>query len=181
MREIRYALSCSGGHSQTRMLNALLSLALAGFLTACAAPGSIVPPQSTLSAVRASLGNPTDVRFDRNGDELWEYARGPVGTETYLIRAAKDGRVKSVAQLLTEEQFAKIVPGLTKADVRQLLGRPTDQAFLRSGTAWSWHVALKPQLGHFVVRFDSNDVVLDKFILMDTGAGETEGDRGDAG
>lgn len=160
----------------------VLPLVLASMLGACAAPGGIVPTQSTLSAVRASLGSPTDIRFDRNGDELWEYARGPLGTETYLIRAGKDGRVKSVTQLLTEERFGKIVPGqMTKADVRQLLGRPTDQVFLRNGTSWTWFVALKPQLGQFVVNFDANDVVLDTFVLIDVGSGQSEGDRGDAG
>lgn len=165
-----------------RLPQGALPLVLVSMLAACAAPKGIDPAQGTLSAVRASLGSPTDIRFDRNGDELWEYARGPMGTETYLIRAGKDGRVKSVAQLLTEERFAKIVPGqMNKADVRRLLGRPTDQVFLHNGTSWSWHVALKPQLGHFVVRFDCNDVVVETFVVIDAGSGDSEGDRGDAG
>jgi hypothetical protein len=165
-----------------RVSKALFSLFLVSLLAACAGPRSIVPTRSTLTDVRASLGSPTDIRFNGNGEELWEYARGPTGTETYLIRAGKDGRVKSVTQLLTEEQFAKIVPGrMTKADVRHLLGRPTDQDFLHNGTSWSWHVDLKPQSGHFVVRFDPNDVVLDKIVVIDAGSGQTEGDRGDAG
>lgn len=166
-----------------RLPQAALSLVLASMLVACAAPKEgIVPAQSTLSEVRASLGSPTDIRFDQGGDELWEYARGPMGTETYLIRAGNDGRVKSVTQLLTEAQFAEVVPGrTTKADVRELLGRPTDQAFLHNGTSWRWHVAFKPQLGHFVVRFDSNDVVVEKFVVIDAGSGDSEGDRGDAG
>jgi hypothetical protein len=161
-----------------RVSNALLSLFLVSLLAACAGARGIVPTQSTLAEVRASLGSPTDIRFDQNGVELWEYARGPMGTETYLIRAAKDGRVSSVTQLLTEEQFEKIIPGqMTKADVRHLLGRPSDQAFLYNGTSWSWRVDLKPQTGHFVVRFDPKDVVLDKIILIDI----TDGDRGDGG
>ena len=155
---------------------------LVAVLAACASPQRIDPAHGTLAAVHASLGSPTDIRFDRNGDELWEYARGPMGTETYLIRAGEDGRVKSVTQLLTDAQFAKIVPGrMTKADVRYLLGQPSEQVFLHNGTSWSWHVALNPQLGHFVVRFDSNDVVVEKFATIDEGAGRSEGNRGDAG
>jgi len=165
-----------------RLPQRALALVLVSMLVACAAPKGVVPAQSTLSEVRASLGSPTDIRFDQDGDELWEYARGPMGTETYLIRAGKDGRVKSVTQLLTEERFAKIVPGqMNKAEVRHLLGRPTDQVFLHNGTSWTWHVTVRPQLGHFVIHFDANDVVLDKFILIDAGAGDSEGDRGDAG
>ena len=161
---------------------ALLPWSLVILLGACAGPRGIVPAQSTLPGVRASLGSPTDIRFDRNGDELWEYARGPMGTETYLIRAGKDGRVKSVTQLLTEAQFAKIVPGqMNKADVRHLLGRPSDQAFLYNGTSWTWRVDLRPQTGHFVVHFDSNDVVLDKIIIFDVIDGPDRGDRGGRG
>jgi hypothetical protein len=143
---------------------------------------SIVPAQSTLSEVRAKVGSPTDVRFDENGDELWEYAGGPRGTETYLVRASPDGRVQAVTQLLTEEQFAKIVPRqMAKRDVRQLLGRPSDQAFLYNGTSWSWRGDFRGQKGYFVVHFDRNDVVLDKIIIFDMLDGRDRGDRGSRG
>ena len=163
-----------------RLPSTLISLTLVALLAACAGARSIVPTRSTLAEVHASLGSPTDIRFDGNGDELWEYARGPMGTETYLIRADGDGRIKAVTQLLTEAQFEKIVPGqMTKADVRHLLGRPSDQAFLYNGTSWTWRVRVGPQDGHFVVHFDPNDVVLDKLILIDIG--QDDGDSGDRG
>lgn len=147
------------------LLSALLfTIPLAG----CAGPGSIVPRQSTLADVRAAMGNPTDIRHAPNGDQLWEYARGPMGTETYLIRADRDGRVISVTQLLTQEQFAKIVPNqTTKAEVRELLGRPSEERLLYSGLHWSWRVYVGPQYGYFVVRFRPDDVVLEKYLLLD--------------
>jgi hypothetical protein len=40
---------------------------------------------------------------------------------------------------------------------------------------------LRPQTGHFVVHFDSNDVVLDKIILFDVIDGPDRGDRGGRG
>lgn len=160
-----------------RVPNTLILLHLVFLLAACAGPRSVAPGQSTLSAVHASLGSPTDIRFDQNGDELWEYATGPMGTETYLVRAGQDGRVKSVTQLLTEAQFGKIVPGqMTKADVRRLLGRPSDQAFLYNGTSWSWYADLKPQIGYFVVHFDPNDVVLDKIFILDESLDDGDSD-----
>jgi len=150
----------------------LFLLFLAGVLVGCAAPGSFAPQQSTITDVRARMGSPTDIRIDRNGDELWEYATGPRGTETYLFRFGKDGRVKAVTQLLTEEQFGKIVPKqTTKIGARDLLGRPSDQAFLRNGTSWSWRVRVGPRDGHFVVRFGPDDVVLDKIVLLDPDRG----------
>lgn len=142
----------------------LLAIAIAG----CAGPGNLVPHQSTLTDVRAVMGNPTDIRRAPNGDQLWEYARGPMGTETYLIRADRDGRVISVTQLLTPEQFAKIVPNrTTRAEVRELLGRPSEERQLYSGLHWSWRVYVGPQYGYFVVRFRPDDVVLEKYLLLD--------------
>ena len=109
----------------TLMKVTLLATALAG----CASPLSFSPGTSIVE-VRAKSGTPTDIRFDRNDDELWEYATGPAGYETYLVRFSIDGKVKDVAQLLTDDQLEKIVPGkMNKADVRNLLGRPTDETF----------------------------------------------------
>jgi len=154
------------------MSKTLFLLLLVVGLSGCATPGSFTPQQSTILDVRARMGSPTDIRFDRNGDELWEYATGPRGTETYLFRFGKDGRVKAITQLLTEEQFGKIVPKqTTKSIVRDLLGRPSDEAFLRNGTSWSWRVRVGSRDGQFVVRFGPDNVVLEKIVLFDTSRG----------
>lgn len=163
----------------TTMPKTLSLLLLASVLAGCASPSSFTPQQSTITDVRAGMGSPTDIRFDRNRDELWEYATGPKGTETYLFRFGKDGRVKAVTQLLTEEQFGKIVPKqTTKAGTRDLLGRPSDESFLRNGTSWSWRVRVGARDGYFVVRFSPDNVVLDKIVLFDTsrGGGSRDGD-----
>lgn len=155
----------------------MLLMLFMGLLGGCAGPGSIVPQQSTLSDVRAAMGSPTDIRRAPNGDELWEYARGPAGTETYLIRAGTDGRVKAVTQLLTQARFAKIVPNqTTRAEVRELLGRPSEELSLRGGTTWTWRVHVGPQDGHFVVRFRPNGIVRDTALQV-----EMSRDSGDGG
>jgi len=158
----------------------LFSLVAGLMLAACANPGSFVPQQSTITDVRARMGSPTDIRFDQNGNELWEYATGPRGRETYLFRFGKDGKVTAVTQLLTEEQFGKIAPNqTTKAGVRDLLGRPSDEAFVRDGTSWSWHVRTGDRDGRFVVRFRPDGVVLEKAVIHDGGrAGGTGGNGG---
>lgn len=154
--------------SSLKILYCSLPLAVVLALSGCASPGSVIPQQSTASDVRTRVGLPTDIRFDANGDELWEYARGPAGMETFLIRIGKDGRVKDVTQLLTADRFGRIVPGkTTKAEVRDLLGRPSDLHYLHSGLAWDWRVRVGPQDGHYAVRFDGNDVVREKMVLTD--------------
>lgn len=149
------------------MTRALVLSLLAGGLAACAAPGNFAPGKSTITEVRAGAGTPTDIRFAGNGDELWEYAKGPSGTETHLLRFGRDGQLKAVTQLLTEEQFGKIVPGqTTKGAARDLLGRPSNTAFMENGTAWSWHVRVQSREGQFVVSFGPDGVARDKKLNL---------------
>ena len=150
-------------------LSALLAIAV---LAGCASPRSFAPGSSIVD-VRARAGTPTDIRFDRNGDELWEYATGPEGTETYLVRVGLDGKVKEITQLLTDDQLMKIVPGtMTKADARNLLGRPSDQTFTGAGTVWSWRykrVGVQP--GWLTVRFNPDNTVMERIAIIDATGG----------
>ena len=152
----------------------LLSIAA---LAGCAGPRAMVPGQSTIVEMRARVGAPTDIRFDRNGDELWEYATGPMGYETYLVRIGTDGKVKEVTQILTEDQMMKVVPGtMTKADARNLLGRPSDQTFTASGTVWSWRfMKFGVQPGYLTVRFNPDNTVMDRIVILDPSGGTRAG------
>lgn len=147
----------------------LVLLSCIGLLGGCATPRSLVAGQSTVADVRARVGMPTDTHVDRNGDQLWEYASGPEGFETYLVRIGADGKVKEVTQILTEEQLAKVVPGkMTKADVRILLGRPADETIYRTGLTWSWRFRrLGVQPGYLVVTFNPDNTVKDKIAIID--------------
>jgi len=154
----------------------VLLLAIAA-LAGCAGPRAMVPGQSTVVEMRAKVGTPTDIRFDRNGDELWEYATGPMGYETYLVRIGTDGKVKEVTQMLTEDQMMKLVPGtMTKADARNLLGRPSDQTFTASGTVWSWRfMKFGVQPGYLTVRFNPDNTVMDRIVILDPSGGTRAG------
>jgi len=161
------------------MSKTLFLLLLAIGLSGCASPGSFTPEQSTITDVRARMGSPTDIRFAPNGDELWEYATGPRGSETYLFRFGKDGRVKAITQLLTEEQFGKIIPNqTTKTAARDLLGQPSTLVFLQNGTSWSWHVRVGARDGQFVVRFGPDNVVAEKNIVFDANRNAGTSDDG---
>ena len=144
----------------------------AALLAGCASPRSFAPGSSVVD-VRARVGTPTDIRFDRNGDELWEYARGPEGWETWLVRVGADGKVKDVSQLLTDEQLMKIVPGMmTKADARNLLGRPSDEMFTGAGTVWSWRFRRDGvQAGWLTVRFNPDNTVMERIAIIDPTGG----------
>jgi hypothetical protein len=151
-----------------KLADSLIMLFFAALLGGCAGAGALVAGQSTEADARARMGAPTDTRTDR-GDKLWEYATGPEGFHTRLVRIGADGRVKEVTELLTEEQFAKIIPGQTsKTEVRSLLGRPAFETQYRSGLAWSWrHLKGGVQPGYMIVKFNPNDTVAEKIVIVD--------------
>jgi outer membrane protein assembly factor BamE (lipoprotein component of BamABCDE complex) len=141
---------------------------LAVLLVGCGTAGGLGAQQSTRDDVRASLGQPAEVRKDANGDELWEYARGPEGFHTHLVRIGADGKVKDVSQLVTEERLMRVVPGqTTKQGVRDLLGRPSNQMMTRVGETWSWRYQLNGQAGFLVVVFGPNDVARERYTMID--------------
>ena len=144
-------------HDQTSMLMALLV-----FL----ATGTTAFAVMAFARVRGAVKKRTSRIIHDDGDAK-------------STRSLRYSSVKAVTQLLTEEQFGKIVPTqTTKAGARDLLGRPSDESFLQNGTSWSWRVRVGPRDGHFVVRFGPNDVVLDKVVIFDSsrGGGSRDGD-----
>ena len=154
----------------------LHALLLALLLPGCMAPGDIAPDRSTGAEVRAALGIPTDVRFDRNGEELWEYARGPGGYETLLVHVGPDGKVREVTQLLTQERLMSLTPGKSgKPEVREVLGRPSDISYPRAGEAWSWRYHLGGgQSGHLVVTFNPDGTVKERMVVRDAAGGDRD-------
>lgn len=123
---------------------AVLALGLiAGILAAggCVSYGGTTPGRSTMSDVRSASGRPTDVRFGPNGDEIWEYATGPQGEQTYIFEFDRNRSVSSAVQALTENNIARILPGkTTNQDVRSLLRRPGDIQVLTDSEVWQWRI-----------------------------------------
>jgi len=143
-------------------------IVLIGALAGCAMPGAVVPNTTTADELMQRMGKPTDTRTQPQGGELWDYARGPEGTETWRYEIDRNRIVRGVTQLLTEERLRQIVPGVTTdAAVRELLGRPRDSGVAGGETWWEWRVDLPPHLGVFIVRFDAKGVATGTNVLID--------------
>ncbi len=117
----------------------LLLLALAASLAACAnltAVTSGMPAQQ----VQAKLGAPETVRKNADGSEVWEYPGGPLGIQTYMVTLGSDRAVREVHQVLSNEYISKLHVGMSRDEVRRLLGRPRDIGFsgLNDEEIWSW-------------------------------------------
>lgn len=121
------------------MPRAVLFLALA-FLAAGCANFAAVSPGESAQAVQARAGAPATVWKNADGSEVWEYPLGPLGVETYMVTLGPDHAVREVRQVLSEEYISKLHVGMSRGEVRRLLGKPRDISFsdLNDEEIWSW-------------------------------------------
>jgi hypothetical protein len=116
----------------------LAALALSALLAGCAGfPVSSGMPEQQ---VRARAGAPDAVWKNADGSEVWEYPLGPLGTETYLVTLGPDRTVREVRQVLNEETISRLRAGMSRDEVRRLIGRPRDVGFSgrNDEEIWSW-------------------------------------------
>jgi hypothetical protein len=157
----------------------LTGVTAAGLAAAgCVSYGGFTPGVSTVSEVRSASGRPTDVRFS-SGEEIWEYATGPEGTETYVVVFDGNGVVQSAQQVLTEDNIRRLVPRkTTREETRNLLGRPGDVYEMNASETWEWR--LKP-LGFapeiLVVSFGKDGLVSKVTRVMESVGGGRRGRR----
>lgn len=135
--------------------------AVAGaLLAACAtvAPPSSLLPGTSMAEVEARLGKPGAVVQAPGGVVVWQYPTGPVGQTTYMVDFGPDQRAKAAYQALTLQQFAKIRLGITREEVRLLLGPPAEtMTFARMNElVWSYrYQASASENRIFNVHFDA--------------------------
>jgi len=105
--------------------------------------------------VQARMGKPDTVRKNSDGSETWEYPLGPAGRQTYMVTVGSDHAVKDVRQVLSDEYFAQVRPGMSRDQVRRLLGKPGDVSVFtaRDEEVWSWRYQQQNPM-FFNVMFD---------------------------
>ncbi len=116
-----------------------LALLLPALLAACAS-FSAINPGASAREVETLMGAPANVWKNADGSEIWEYPRGPFGVETYMVALGPDRAVREVHQVLSNEYISKLHVGMSRDEVRRLLGRPRDIGFsgLNDEEIWSW-------------------------------------------
>src|SRR5437660_452355 len=117
----------------------LLLPALAASLAGCA---NFTDVTSGMPArqVQAKLGAPETVRKNADGSEVWEYPGGPLGRQTYMVTLGSDRAVREVRQVLSEEYISKLQAGMSREEVRRLVGSPRYVGFSdrTDEEIWSW-------------------------------------------
>jgi hypothetical protein len=118
---------------------ALLLLLPILFAAGCASFSAINPGASG-QQVEKLVGAPASVWKNADGSEVWEYPQGPLGVETYMVTLGPDHAVREVRQVLSDETISKLHVGMSRDEVRRLLGKPRDIGFssLNDEEIWSW-------------------------------------------
>jgi outer membrane protein assembly factor BamE (lipoprotein component of BamABCDE complex) len=133
---------------------------------------------STEQDVRARFGAPETIWMEPNGDRTFEYPRQPAGHANYMISIGPDGKMSSLRQVLHPNYFAKVTPGLTKDEVRRMLGKPAKvQTYRQKGEeVWDWRFADGTTgVKVFSVTFDPNGAVLGTAVGLDPNGPDQRG------
>lgn len=117
---------------------------------------------ATLPEVLASMGLPSQRWRDADGSEQLAYARGPEGTQTYMVFMTPDERLARIEAVLDSAHFAHIESGKSdQQSVLRLIGPPVSQWTTyfeaRRELVWEWRFCDSwQQLARFNVAFDAS-------------------------
>ncbi|WP_025916262.1 outer membrane protein assembly factor BamE [Herminiimonas sp. CN] len=149
-----------------RWIRAILALGSAVLAVACDQQGNFVEESglsrlakgiSGESDVRMAMGQPDTVWEEEDGARTLEYPKGPMGHRTWMFAIDKNGKLQDYRQVLTEANFANVRVGMSKEEVRRLLGRPRTivQFKLKNEEVWDWrYLKLHSESRFFNVHFD---------------------------
>ena len=135
-------------------------VALAASLCSCAVFSPVTGGMDA-TQVQARMGKPETVRKNADGSETWEYPGGPLGRQTYMVTLGSDHAVREVRQVLREEYFSRVQAGMSRDQVRQLLGKPAETSVYsaRDEEVWSWRYQEQNPM-FFNVMFDRTSGVV---------------------
>lgn len=122
-----------------RWCAALLAVAAMAGCATSYGPGPL-GPGATEADVVARMGPPTGRHALPDGNKRLEFARGPFGRETYMVDLDANGRVVRIRQVLGEQQFLAMQPGMTRDEVLREFGRPAEaqRVGFVGREVWSW-------------------------------------------
>jgi hypothetical protein len=117
--------------------------ALAVLLAACTGfpyGGYPIAPGTPRGAILAHNGPPTRVVPLAGGGERLQYSLQPDGQQTWMVDVDAGGNVVRAYNALTFENFNRIQPGWTMADIEREFGPPArvDGVASWDGPVWTW-------------------------------------------
>jgi SmpA / OmlA family len=127
---------------------------------------------ATEADVRARFGEPEKIWEARDmaslpmpgaaaepGARTLEYNRQPAGNVNYMITIGPDGKMSALRQVLSPQNFSRVLMGMSMEQVRKMLGKPmkiTPYALKRE-TQYDWRYLSPPNTPRiFTVVFDAD-------------------------
>ena len=147
-----------------------ITFAVALALSGCAIDRlpSLVSPGASVNEVEARVGKPIAQGLLPNGERYWDYTLQPLGYHNYRVTFAPDERVESVQDLLTNDNIARLAPGMSRAQVLDIVGpsRYAEQ-YGNGTTSLSWRYMDYGVIKLLHVIFDTKDRVLWSYTEWD--------------
>ncbi len=143
-----------------RRVVAAVGLCMSVALSGCA---SYAPDRSVIGLSReevvARLGDPYPAPSGVRANRL-DFPRGPYGKHTYFVHFDEQGRATRVEQVLSEERFDQIAPGMSTDEVIQRIGisRSTFGLARERGFVWSYRYE-NPLCRWFQIEFTKEGTV----------------------
>jgi outer membrane protein assembly factor BamE (lipoprotein component of BamABCDE complex) len=120
----------------------------------------IKPGITTATEVLERMGEPGYRHWNDDGTATWEYSRQPAGVHCYMISFDHQQVVASLEQVLSDEYFARVRPGMSKDEIRRLLGAPGSRMVFDNlrEEIWEWRIAgvIPTDETYFMVHFDTS-------------------------
>ncbi len=138
-----------------------ITVIVTALLTGCA---GYSPPKDIIGQHRdvliAQMG-PPERELVSEDYKVLHYPRGPAGSHTYFIYTDDNDRVVRWEQVLKEELFDKIKPGMTSEEVMRIVGITKITNMLGRNRGYVWHYRYESpfRCKSFVIEFTLEDVV----------------------
>lgn len=152
------------------MTSKSLVFAVAVALSGCAVDRlpSLVEPGATATDVQARMGKPIAQGVLPNGETYWDYTLQPFGYHNYRVTFAANERVQAVQDLLTNQNIARVEPGMSRAQVLDIVGpsRKAEQ-YGNGTTSLTWRYEDYGVIKLLHVIFDPKERVLWSYTEWD--------------
>jgi hypothetical protein len=136
---------------------------LASLIGCDVAMDQLKPGVSSFAEVTKVMGKYSGEWKNADGTTTYEFARQPEGVVNYMVTIGADGILKSIEQTLTDESFARVTAGMTKDELRRLLGQPAQKVPFELKKEETWSYRYQPGPGKqmwFNVNFDLSGKVV---------------------
>jgi SmpA / OmlA family len=141
-----------------RLVAGLVSIA-ASVLPGCDAIflDEFKPGITTAAEVQQRMGEPATEYTNADGSITWEFNRQPQGVHTHMLTFGSNRILQRIEQVLTDENYARLVLGMSKEQVQRILGKPGSTVTfpMKKEEVWDWRVEGTPpgEEWHFYAHF----------------------------